>query len=67
MTEIGNRGKLRFESKLASVLKDEAVSALREARDARQCLESIYRPYVDFDGVEALAAVEASRLLSWMP
>ena len=66
MTEIDNRGKLRFESKLASALKDEAVSALREARDARLRLESIYRPYVDFDGVEALAVVEASRLLSWM-
>ena len=33
--------------------------------DIPQILE-IYRPYVDFDGVEALAAVEASRLLSWM-
>ena len=67
MTEINNRGKLRFESKLVSALKDEAVAALREARDARKRLEELYRPYVDFDGVEALAAVEASRLLSWMP
>lgn len=66
MTEIGNRGKLRFEGKLASLLRDEAVAALREAKDARKRLEEIYRPYVDFDGVEALAAVEASRLLSWM-
>ncbi|MBE6962583.1 MAG: hypothetical protein E7445_09065 [Ruminococcaceae bacterium] len=66
MTGISNRGKLRFEGKLASLLKDEAVTALQEARDVRRRLEEIYRPYVDFDAVEAQAAVEASRLLSWM-
>lgn len=66
MTEIINRGKLRFEGKLAALLKEEAMAALREAGEARERLEEIYRPYVDFDGVEALAAVEASRLLSWM-
>lgn len=66
MAEIRNRGKLRFESKLASLLKEDAVTALQEARNARKRLEEIYRPYVNFDGVEALAAVEASRLLGWM-
>lgn len=66
MTEIDNRGKLRFEAKLAAALKEEAIAALTDARNARRQMEEIYRPYVDFDGVEALAAVEASRLLSWI-
>ena len=66
MAGVENRGKLRFEAKLASLLREEAVAALGEARAARQELESFYRPYTDFDGVRALAAVETSRLLSWM-
>ena len=66
MAEVENRGKLRFEAKLASLLREEAVAALGEARAARQELESFYRPYTDFDGVRSLAAVETSRLLSWM-
>ncbi len=60
------RGKLRLERKLAASLREEAVCSLREAREIRRKLDVIYRPYVDFDGVAALADVEASRLLSWM-
>lgn len=66
MTEPENKGKLRFEGKLVTTLREEALEALSEARTARQALEDIYNPYVDFDGVRALAAVECSRLLSWM-
>ena len=29
-------------------------------------LEAVYNPYVDFDGVRTLAALEAGRLLSWL-
>ena len=60
------RGKLRLERKLAASLREEAVCSLGEAREIRRKLDAIYRPYVDFDGVTALADVEASRLLSWM-
>ena len=66
MISAEGRGKRKLESKLVSQLQKEAVAALAEAREARMRLEEIYRPYVDFDGVETLAAVEASRLLSWM-
>ena len=37
-----------------------------EAKAAHDRLESVYNPYVDFDGVRAQAALEAGRLLSWM-
>ena len=60
------RGKLRLERKLAASLREEAVSSLQEAREIRRKLDAIYQPYVDFDGIAALADVEASRLLSWM-
>ena len=43
-----------------------ALEALREAKAAHDALEAVYNPYVDFDGVRALAALEAGRLLSWM-
>lgn len=66
MAETENRGKLRFERKLAAALKEEAVRSLREAREIRNRLDAIYRPYVDFDSIAALADVETSRLLSWM-
>ena len=32
----------------------------------RDRLEAVYNPYVDFDGVRALAALEAGRILSWL-
>lgn len=61
-----DNGRLRLTGKLIAQLRGEALEALREARAARVELEELYRPYVDFDGVQALAAVETSRLLSWM-
>ena len=47
-------------------LRQEGVEALREAKAAHDALEAVYNPYVDFEGVRALAALEAGRLLSWM-
>ena len=35
-------------------------------RPAHDALEAVYNPYVDFDGVRALAALEAGRLLSYL-
>ena len=51
---------------LAVALVEEGVAALQEAKAAHDRLESVYNPYVDFDGVRAQAALEAGRLLSWM-
>ena len=66
MAVVEGKAKLRFQSRMTGVLRQEAIAALREAKQAHDALESVYNPYVDFDGVRALAALEAGRLLSWM-
>lgn len=66
MSEAGGKGRLRFQSRMTALLRQEAVSALRDAKEAHDALEAVYNPYVDFDGVRALAALEAGRLLSWL-
>ena len=47
------------------MLRKEAVNALKEAKSNHDQLEAVYNPYVDFDGVRAMAALEAGRLLSY--
>lgn len=59
------RGKLRFQSRMTALLRQEGIAALREAKQCHDQLETVYNPYVDFDGVRTLAALEAGRLLSW--
>ena len=66
MTEMEGRGRLRFQNRMAAMLRDDGVKALKEAKTAHDALEAIYNPYVDFDGVRTLAALEAGRLLSWL-
>ena len=44
-------------------LLDEAVGALSDAKKAHDALESAYHPFVDFEGVTALAEREINRLL----
>ena len=66
MTNMESRGAVRFRNRMAAVLRDEGVKALKEAKKAHDALEAIYNPYVDFDGVRTLAALEAGRLLSWL-
>lgn len=51
---------------MAALLRSEAVAALRDAKANHDRLEAVYNPYVDFDGVRALAALEAGRILSWL-
>ena len=48
------------------MLREEAVTALKDAKEHHDRLEAVYNPYVDFDGVRALAALEAGRLLSYL-
>lgn len=66
LTHMDNRPLQRFEIRMAGLLRDDAVAALDEAKMYHDKLESIYNPYVDFDGVRSLAALETSRLESWM-
>lgn len=66
LAEPTGKSKLRFQQRMVSVLREEAVSALKDAKDHHDKLEAVYNPYVDFDGVRALAALEAGRLLSYL-
>ena len=66
MAEPAGKARLRFQTRMAALLRQEGVYALKEAKASHDALEAIYNPYVDFDGVRALAALEAGRLLSWL-
>ena len=66
MTEIEEKARLRFQTRMAGLLREEGVAALKEAKTNHDQLEAVYNPYVDFDGVRATAALEAGRLLSWL-
>ncbi len=65
MAETEGRARLRFQTRMVALLREEAVDALKEAKRNHDALEAVYNPYVDFDGVRALAALEAGRLLSY--
>lgn len=66
MTDPEGRARLRFQSRMTALLREEAVLALKDAKSSHDKLEAVYNPYVDFDGVRTLAALEAGRLLSWL-
>ncbi len=66
MTQVEDKGRLRFGSHLTEALRQDAVDALRQAKAGHDALEAVYNPYVDFDGVRALAAIETGRLLSYL-
>ena len=66
MARPENRARLRFDLRMARELREDGTEALKDAKTAHDQLEVVYNPYVDFDGVRALAAVETSRLPSWM-
>ena len=59
------KAKLRFTGRIEQLLRDEAVAALRRAKSEHDALESAYNPFVDFNGVYALAAEEVKRLLTY--
>lgn len=60
------KSKLRFRSRMVALLRQEGIEALQDAKTHHDRLEGVYNPYVDFDGVRALAALEAGRILSWL-
>ena len=66
MTEPQGKARLRFQTRMAALLREEGAAALKDAKANHDKLEAVYNPYVDFDGVRALAALEAGRLLSYL-
>ena len=65
MAAVEKKSKLRLQKRMTGELRSEAVNALKEAKRIHDRLEAVYNPYVDFDGVRAVAALEAGRLLSY--
>ena len=63
---VESKARLRFQTRMTALLREEAVGALKEAKRNHDALEAVYNPYVDFDGVRATAAIEAGRLLSYL-
>ena len=66
LTEGSSKGRLHFQTRMAALLREEAVSALKDAKANHDGLEAVYNPYVDFEGVRTLAALESGRLLSYL-
>ena len=66
MAEPSGKARLRFQTRMTALLREEGITALKEAKASHDALEAVYNPYVDFDGVRALAALEAGRLLSYL-
>ena len=66
MMQPANKARIRFQHRMAALLREEGMQALREAKANHDKLEAVYNPYVDFDGVRALAALEGGRLLSYL-
>lgn len=66
MGEPEDRARLKFQARMTDILRQEGVEALKATKACHDALEEALHPYVDFDGVQALAAIEAGRLLSYM-
>lgn len=66
MAEPEGRARLRFQTRMTALLREEGAAALKDAKANHDKLEAVYNPYVDFDGVRALAAMETGRLLSYL-
>lgn len=60
------RSRLRIMEKLQRSLREEGIRSLREAKENHDRLEAVYRPHVDFAGIDALTNREISRWLSWL-
>lgn len=63
---MAERRKLKLQNRMAKMLREEGVANLKQAKAFHDQLEAVYNPYVDFDGVRAVAALEAGRLLSYL-
>lgn len=61
-----HKARLRFTRRMVQALREEGMAALKEAKTSHDALESVYHPYVDFDGADALAARELERIESYL-
>ncbi len=57
------KARLRFIRRVRRALETETIGALARAKQEHDALEALYHPYVDFDGVNALCALETARVL----
>ena len=57
-----SRARIRFGRRMSRALTEEGMEALAQAKASHDLLEAVYHPYVDFDGVEALARREWARI-----
>ena len=67
MLEPEEKSRLKFQARMTAALREEGVEALQEAKAGHDALEAALHPYVDYEGVQTLAALEAGRLLSYLP
>ena len=56
------KARLRFTRRVADALREEGLEALREAKAAHDALEAVYRPHVDFAGVDEVVSQELERM-----
>lgn len=56
------KARLRFSAKVSDALRGEGLDALREAKAAHDQLEAVYRPYMNFEGVNQLVQEELARI-----
>lgn len=56
------KARLRFLWRVRRALAEEAVETLGRAKEKHDALEEMYRPLIDFSGVEELCARETARL-----
>lgn len=61
-----HRAGLRFSQRMERALLEEAQEALAEAKRSHDALEAVYTPYMDFAGLDQLAARELRRWESWL-
>lgn len=57
------RSRVRFARKVSNALQEEAMAALEQAKARHDDLEALYNPYVNFDGVYALADQVAALII----
>ena len=58
--------KPKLQMRMIRELREDGVLYLQQAKTAHDLLEGLYNPYIDFDGVRSMAALEAGRLLSYL-
>ena len=66
LTSPADKGRLRLQQRLVKALRSEAQQYLQEAKEHHDALEQIHNPYVDFHGVQRVAALETGRFLSYL-